>query len=294
MKIEYSFSEFGRKGGEAGSFEDALAQVQTGNEGTPPPADPAPTGNEGSPAPTPVDDDIPQATRDYIAQNPDAARHAEEINRQFKAAFTPRLQDAAKLREQYEGLDPNVANAVRHLQQLIQTDPKHAAEYLRQQAVLLEGSQTPQAQPDPANVPEFATDVEEMLYKQVMELRQWQQEQTGQFQQREQQQRAVSVQQEFGKLEQEFGVQVPIEERARAWELSEATQGKLSVTDAYFALNRNTLLPTLTQKARDEASGVVQQKLGLTAPGNLATRGGAPQVEGPQDFDFYFRDLRNG
>jgi hypothetical protein len=280
----------------ADTFEQSLENVRNEEVTTPTPVDPtpAPVGNEPSQPSTPDTNELPQSVRDYLAQNPDHAPIVETLNKQFQAAFTPRLQEAAELRKQYEGLDPNVAAAVRHLQQLIQTDPRNAAEYLRQQAVLLEGSQTPQAQPDPANVPEFATDVEEMLYKQVMELRQWQQEQTGQFQQREQQQRAVSVQQEFGKLEQEFGVQVPIEERARAWELSEATQGKLSVTDAYFALNRNTLLPTLTQKARDEASGVVQQKLGLTAPGNLATRGGAPQVEGPQDFDFYFRDLRNG
>jgi hypothetical protein len=278
------------------TFEQSLENVRNEEVTTPTPVDPTPTpvGNDAPQTGTPDTNELPQSVRDYLAQNPDHAPIVETLNKQFQAAFTPRLQEAAELRKQYEGLDPNVAAAVRHLQQLIQTDPRNAAEYLRQQAVLLEGSQTPQAQPDPANVPEFATDVEEMLYKQVMELRQWQQEQTGQFQQREQQQRAVSVQQEFGKLEQEFGVQVPIEERARAWELSEATQGKLSVTDAYFALNRNTLLPTLTQKARDEASGVVQQKLGLTAPGNLATRGGAPQVEGPQDFEYYFGPLRNG
>jgi hypothetical protein len=273
----------------ADTFEQSLENVRNEEVTTPTPVDPTPTpvGNDAPQTGTPDTNELPQSVRDYLAQNPDHAPIVETLNKQFQAAFTPRLQDAADLRKRYEGVDDNVMAAVRHLQQLIQTDPRNAAEYLRQQAVLLEGSQTPQAQPDPANVPEFATDVEELLYNKYLALE-------AKFQREEEQRQVIQVNTDFAKLEQEYGVQVPIEARAAAWEMSVATQGKLSVQDAYFALNRNTLLPTLTQKARDEASGVVQQKLGLTAPGNLATRGGAPQVEGPQDFEYYFGPLRNG
>jgi hypothetical protein len=232
--------------------------------------------------------------RDYLVKNPDHQQIVDMVNREMKSAWTPKLQAAAELQKQYEGLDVNVAAAVRHLQQLIQTDPRNAAEYLRQQAVLLEGTQNPQAQPVSPETPEFATDVEELLYKEVQALRQWQQEQSSQYAQVQQQTKAVAVQQEFGKLEAEFGVQVPIEARAHAWELSEATGGKLSVTDAYFALNRNTLLPTLTQKARDEASGIVQQKAGLVNPGSTTTRSGPAPVDGPQGWDFYYNQAKNG
>jgi hypothetical protein len=279
-------------------FEAALEQVKS-EEPVSTPAVPEVTGNEGATSPTPTDDELPASVKDYLAKNPQYEEAVRVVEREMKSAFTPRLQEAAELRKQYEGLDPNVAAAVRHLQQLITDDPRNAAEYLRQQAQLLEGAQNPQAQPDPANTDPFsqyepATEVEALLLREVQAMKQWQQQQTSQFHQQAQQQKAVTVQQEFGKLEQEFGVQVPIEERARAWELSEATQGKLTVTDAYFALNRNTLLPTLTQKARDEASGVVQQKMGMSVPGSLATRGGAPQVEGPQDFDHYWREAVGG
>lgn len=277
-------------------FQDALEQVR--NEGVvdPTPTDPIPAGNDGTPTTPPVDDDTPQSVRDYVAKNPDAAAHVEELNRQFKAAFTPRLQEAAELRKQYEGLDPNVAAAVRHLQQLITTDPRNAAEYLRQQAQLLEGADATPAQPDTANTDPFslyepATEMEAVLAREVRELRRWQQEQSTQYQQIQQQQKAVAVQQEFGKLEQEFGIQVPVEERARAWELAELTQGRMTVTDAYFALNRNTVLPSLVQKARDEASSVVQQKAGLFTPGGLATREGPAPQSGPLDVDAVFREF---
>lgn len=299
MVTEYTFSEFGRKGAEVEDqyFEDVLKSDQSGNEGNPTPADPTPAGNEGQPATPPADDDIPQSVRDYLAQNPDHAPIVENLNRQFKAAFTPRLQEAADLRKQFEGIDPNVIGAVRHLQQLIQTDPRNAAEYLRQQAQLLEGAQNPEAASPPANAfdqYEPATEVEALLLRQVQELNAWKEQQTAQFQQVQRQQQVVQINADFAKLEQELGVQVPVEQRAAAWELSEATQGRMSVTDAFFALNRNTLLPSLLQKARDEASGVVQRKAGETVPGSLATRSGPAPDTGPKDFDTIYREMSGG
>jgi hypothetical protein len=84
-----------------------------------------------------------RAVRDYITQNPGAIRRLRTfLNREFQGGeFTPRLQEAAELREAVSmGSNPDVAGAVRHLQQLITTDPRNAAEYLRQQAQLLEGT----------------------------------------------------------------------------------------------------------------------------------------------------------
>lgn len=273
------------------TFEEVLSSVTPGNEVTPTPEATPTTGNEGLPTPTPVaDDDYPQSVRDYITQNPDHREIAENLNRQFKAAFTPRLQEAAELRKQYEGLNPDVANAVRHLQQLITTDPRNAAEYLRQQAQLLEGTQAPTATPE---TPEFATDVEELLYNRLNELEQWKQQQMQGFEQQRLMAKRDQVVNEFAALDQQFGVQTTLEQRAAAWELSEATQGKMSVTDAFFALNRTTLLPNLIQKAKDEASGVVQQKLGLATPGSIATRGG-PAANSPKDFASIFKELNSG
>jgi hypothetical protein len=276
----------------ADTFETVLQSVTPGNEVTPTPETPPTTGNEGTPTPTPVaDEDYPQSVRDYITQNPDHKEIAENLNRQFKAAFTPRLQDAAKLREQYDGLNPDVVGAVRHLQQLITTDPRNAAEYLRQQAQLLEGTQAPTATPE---TPEFATDVEELLYNRLNELEQWKQQQMQGFEQQRLMAKRDQVVNEFNALEQQFGVQTTLEQRAAAWELSEATQGKMTVSDAFFALNRTTLLPNLIQKAKDEASGVVQQKLGGTAPGSIATRGGPAPNTGPKDFASIFKELNSG
>jgi hypothetical protein len=272
-------------------FEKTLESVRNEAPVETTPQTPEVTGNEVTQPTTPADDELPQPIREYIEKNPDHKTIADELNRQFKAAFTPKLQEAAELRKQYEGIDPQVAAAVRHLQQLIQTDPRNAAEYLRQQAQLLEGTQAPEAQATIPNQPEFATDVEEMLYKEVQELRRWQQEQSQFTQQTRQQQEAIRVRNEFAKLQQELGVEVPVEEMARAWELSEAAGGKLSVTDAYFALNRNTLIPSLVQKARDEASSVVQMKAGGMTPGGLVAHDAPATPSGPQTFDEIFREL---
>lgn len=275
------------------TFETALASVQEGNEPESTPEVTTPTGNEGTPTPTPAEDsDYPQNVRDYVTQNPDHKEIADRLNKEFKSAFTPRLQEAAEFRRRFEGVDENVLAGVRHLQQMIQTDPRNAAIYLREQAQLLEGTQAPEAAPD-SEFGEYepATEVEALLLREMKELKAWRDQQTQSFQQIERQQQAVKVQADFTKLEQEFGVQVPIEDRAKAWEMSDATGGKMSVADAYFAMHRSTLLPSLMQKARDEASGIVQTKQGMGVPGNLAERGGpAPVVD--NSFEGIFNQLR--
>lgn len=271
-------------------FEEALSSVQTGNEAQPTPEATTPnTGNEVAQSATPVEDDYPQSVRDYLSQNPDHKDIADNLNKQFKSAFTPRLQEAADLRKRFEGIDENTLNAIRHLQQLVTNDPRNAAEYLRQQAQLLEGPQAPEAPSTPEYEP--ATEVEAYLLRQFAELNSWKEQQSQQFQTIQRQQAAVQIQADFAKLEREYGVQVPVEDRARAWELSEQTGGKISPTDAYFLNARSTLLPTLIQKARNEASSVVQTKAGMSVPGNLAERGG-PAPNKATSFDEIFNEIR--
>jgi hypothetical protein len=277
------------------TFEDALESVR--NEEPSTTETPEITGNEGTPSPTPTDDDLPATVRDYLAKNPQYEEAVRVVEREMKGAFTPRLQEAAELRKRYEGIDENTVGAIRHLQQLAQTDPRQAAEYLRRQVEMLEGTQNPEAAPSLANVDplsqyEPATEVEAFLLKQYQEMKTWQDTQQSQFQQIQTQQKAVGVQQEFAKLEQEFGVKVPLEDRAKAWEMAEAAGGKLSVSDCYFAMNRSNLLPSLMQKARDEASSVVQQKLGISTPGSLVQHGGGTPAAGPQDFTSIFNEMR--
>lgn len=247
---------------------------------------PGNTGNEGIAAPTPshTEDDLPASVREYLAQNPNAQEAVDLINREMKAAWTPKLQEAAELRKRFDGLDESVVQAVRHLQTLAQNDPKNAAHYLRQQAELLDGPQgqgqtvTPTNAADPyANlVP--ASDVEELLLNKFRAMEQ-------QLQQQQMQQKVVAVRSEFASLQKELGVEIPVEAQAKAWEFSEKSGGQISVSDAFFALNRTTLLPSLIQKAKDEASGIVERKAAGSAPGVIATRGGPAPSTGPKDFD---------
>lgn len=271
------------------TFEDALENVRNEEPSTPTPEQT--TGNEVA-ATTPTDDEIPQNVRDYVAKNPEAAQHLEELNRQFKSAFTPKLQEAAELRKRYEGINENTVEAIRYLQSLT---PQEQAAYLKKQIELLEGPQGPEAVAQPANDPlsqyEPATEVEAYLLKQFQDMQAWRQQQEAQYQQIQTQQESTRIMQEFDKLQQELGTTIPLEARAAAWEVQRESGGKISASDAYFAQNRTTLIEQLTRKARDEASSIVQQKTGLSTPGGLVQHSANP-VNEAQTFTDIFREMR--
>jgi len=258
---------------------------------TAPDAAPVNTGNEGHdtpPTPSP-DDALPQSVRDYLTQNPDHRPIVETLNKEFQREFTPRLQEAADLRKRFDGIDENTAAAIRHLQQLAQTDPRNAAHYLREQAKLLEGPTDPTETLTPPQTDPFdglvpASDVEEVLLNRSREMEAWKQQQQQQFETYRMQQKAQTVRQEFADLQKELGIEIPLQKQSDAWELSETTQGRMSPSDAFFALNRSTLLPSLIQKAKDEASGVLERKAAGSAPGSIATRGGPPPSTGKEDY----------
>ncbi len=233
--------------------------------------------------PAPAEDELPASVRDYLAQNPDHKSIVDLVNRELKGAFTPRLQEAAELRRQLEGLDPDTLATIRQVQELAQTDPAAVADWFRRNAEEMEARLTT-PEPEPLGfTPE--TDREEALWREVQALKNWQQQQQEQVEQQQLQVEAQRVHAECNKIEQEFGVQLPIEARNEIW--SFARQKGLGIEDAYFLKNRTTLMQSVAQKARDEASKVVSQKQAL---GGAGVPAGVPNrvpstTEIPRDFD---------
>ena len=252
----------------------------TGNELNGTPQNGEVTGNEVA-ASTPVDD-YPETIKAYLEQNPNAKDVAEVLNREFKSAFTPKLQRAGELEKLVEGLDPQTIQGIRYIHQLAQNNPRQAAEYLRQQAELLYTPPAPTADPY-ANI-EPATDAEALLLQKARELETWRAQQEQAVAQITMQQRANEVKAEVNQIEKEYGVTIPLHDQERLWQMSDATG--LSITDAFFAANRSSLLPKLLQKAKDEASAIVSQKVSGVGgnPGNVSPRAGTI-TESSRDFD---------
>lgn len=276
----------------------AATPAQSEPQGTPEPTQP--TGNEseqtGTPqTPTP-DDDFPQGIREYLEQNPDHRAIAEQLNRQFQSAFTPKLQKAAELQKMVDGLDPETLNGIRYLQQMASQDPARAAMYLRQQADLLHQAQAEQAAPvadDPYDGYEPATDVEAFALQKIREMDQWRQRQEQEAVQRQLQAEVGQIRHQATEISKEFGIQIADHEIARAWDISRQTG--LPFRNAFFALQQEQLLPKMLQRARDEASSVVNQKASTAGiPSNLTPRTSDVGPQGPRGLAAYLDDALNG
>lgn len=234
--------------------------------------------------PTSQDVELPDNIRTYLEQNPDHKQVADVLNREFQRHFTPRLQQAAELQKLVDGVDPQAIQTLRQLQQLAETNPEYVAQWYRSQADLFHPQQTnnqpftaqPPTNPDPFEGIEPVTDAEALLLQQARQQWQWQKDFEAKQQQQVLQAKATQVKSERNALQQEFGVVIPDTELAQVWNVAE--NSGLSIRQAYLALNNERLLPTLLQRARDEASGVVQNKLNLSAgnPGGITPRQTAP------------------
>jgi len=257
------------------TLNDILAQT---SDPTPAPEPSQPdTSTQGLETATP-EPEVPQSIRDYLEKNPDHRAIADTLNREFQREFTPKLQKAAELQKLVDGVDPNAITTLRQLQQLAQTNPEQVAQWYRSQADLIHSPET--AQPvvtpdDPWNGLEPVTDVEAKLLEEVKQMNAWR----NRWEQDQQQQtlkvKAEQVKRERDEVQKEFGVQINDQELAQLWDVSE--RSGLPIRNAYLALNSERVLPTLLQRARDEASGIVQNKLNL----NAGNPGGVPNRSGP-------------
>lgn len=242
-----------------------------------------------------TEQEVPQSIREYLEKNPGHKDIADTLNREFQREFTPKLQRAAELQKLVDGVDPNAISTLRQLQQLAQTNPEQVAQWYRSQADLLHSPQ-PIEQPvvpdDPWSGLEPVTDVEAKLLEEVKQMNAWRNRWEQEQQNVTLKARANQVKQERDAVQKEFGVQITDQELAQIWDVSE--RSGLPIRQTYLALNSERVLPTLLQRARDEASGVVQNKLNLAAgnPAGVPQRSaGNPTVKG--SLHDYFAEAKN-
>lgn len=244
-------------------------------------------------------EDVPENVRNYLEQNPDHKPIADTLNKEFQRAFTGRLQEAAELRKMVEGVDPSAIQTLRQLTQLAQTSPEQVAQWYRSQADLLNPNNSspvltaPAGQAsDPFAGIEPVTDAEALLLQHARDNHTWRQN----FQQQQEQERLTAkgtqVKAERNALQTEFGVQIPDAELVHIWDKAE--RADLTIRQAYIALKGDSILAMMVQKAKDEASGVVQSKMlqGAGNPGGVAQRNsGSPIAKG--NLHDLFREAMN-
>jgi hypothetical protein len=272
----------------------AFLGEEGGDDGTPPtPAaaetalpeasDQQPAGDE--PQGTPESGQSETSRLDDLRQKY-GAEVVDEIYRhtdaELKRGLTPRLQEAAEIKQQLEAR----AAALQfydQVEQLATWDPA-AAQRLWEaggRQVFGQHAPPPPAQPEPE--PEFYSDRERELWlanqqtqQELAEMRTWRQ-------QEQQARNMAQISEKFARLETEIGRDIPLEERNQvaaacmkmAKRASDGTTLLPEVDMVWWYLNRNKVMQT----ARSEASSVVERKAGIgNGPSTLA-RGDTPPRE---------------
>lgn len=209
--------------------------------------------------------------------------------RQMQASFTPKLQEAAQLRQQYGDLEPSVVEAAKEYDRLLRTDPYAAREFLAQQQQYIDqylGVQQPQ---DPFAGVEPLTDGEATLLNVGRQM--WQTIQQLQLnnQQAQFQAQQQTVERTFAQLEAQYKTQIPLEEKQRVQ--AEARRlGTNNVEMVWKALN----FDKARQKGADEASRVVQKKKKTPPPpANRQQRSAAPASSGKKGLSDHFEEAWN-
>lgn len=235
---------------------------------------------------------IPTSVRDYLAQHPDQKAVIDLITGEIKSGLTPKLQEAAALRKQLEGVDPQAIETIRQLQVLAQEDPARVAEYFRQQAAQFDTmvkEKTPQdALADIVPV----TDTEALLQTEIQNLKQWKTQQEKITQETVLNQEAQRIHRVIDAVEKKYGVEIPDDQRAEAWRLSRATG--MSVDKVWLANNHEMLIAHLVKKAKDEGQTVVRskQETAAAAPSSVAARQAETVSEKASNFKDFLRQTR--
>lgn len=135
------------------------------------------------------------------------------VYQEMQRAFTPRLQEAARLREQFADLQPEVVDTVREFGTLLKTNPAAAREYLAQQVSWLDQQLGIQQQSDPfANV-EPLTPTEEALVNWGRQAWQREQERERELAQLRFQRQQEANERQFAQLETKYKTQIPLEDK---------------------------------------------------------------------------------
>ncbi len=265
------------------SFDSALMGAFT-DDGTPETSAPeitetalsteADTGTPEAHPEAPVDeDDLRSFLEQTKAANPEQAAVIDRIHREMQGAFTPKLQAAAELRKQFEGVTPELAAWSRQMNELAATDPARAAEALRAEAERLCGFQ--QAAPE-MEEPEFVTDAERLLWEKT-------QQQDRLLQQIVAERNERVVNQEFSALEEKLGAKIPYEERYRVVAAMSRDHAPPETVGRYW---KDFYFDRALQMARDQAAGVVQRKAGMAPPpSSVANRAGDAPPPPPKNFE---------
>jgi hypothetical protein len=218
------------------------------------------------------EDDLRSYLERTKAANPDQAAVIDRIHRELEGAWTPKLQQAAELRKQYEGVTPELAGWVRQLDQLAASSPAEAAAALMAEAQRLQGLQQAAA---PVEEPDFATDYDREVWHEVQELKALKQTILA-----ERNEAIVNAQ--FTELEKQVG-EIPYEERHRVVQEMVKDGAPPSMARRYY---RDLYFDKVAQKIRDEAAGIVTRKAGMAPPPSaVADRAGQGAPPPAASFD---------
>jgi len=194
--------------------------------------------------------------------------------RQMQAAFTPRLQEAADIRRQYGDLDPQVVDSVRQYQQLLQSNPIAARQFLADEQARLESHFGLQQQPDPFQNVEALTPTEETMLTVGRQMWQRLQQQELEIQQQRFLRQQEMADRQFAQIESRYKTQVPLEEKQQVWAYMQKT-GLQDAEAAWKILNFDKAAQVVSRKQAQ----VVQQKKKTPPPPTNRQPRSAPQTK---------------
>jgi hypothetical protein len=218
-------------------------------------------------------DDLRSYLERTKAANPDQAEVIDRIHRELEGAWTPKLQQAAELRKQYDGITPELAGWVRQLDQLAASSPAEAAAALMAEAQRLQGLQQAAA---PVEEPDFATDYDREVWHEVQELKQLKQTILAE-------RNEAIVDRQLADVGKKLGLEIPFEEKDRVVREMVKDGAPASMAGRYW---KDLYFDKALQRARDEAAGVVTRKAGMAPPPSAtANRAGQGAPPTPASFD---------
>jgi hypothetical protein len=225
-------------------------------------------------APEPQDEDDLRAIMERAkAENPDQAAVIDAIHREFQRGLTPKLQAAAELRKQYEGVAPELASWARQMNELAVSNPAEAAAALMAEAQRLQGQQ--QVEPQ-VETPDFATDYDAEVWHEVQELKQLKQQILAE-------RNEAIVDRELAAIGKKVGLEIPYEQKDRVVREMVKDGAPASMAGRYW---KDLYFDIAIQKAVDNAAGVVTRKQGMSPPpSTLTSRAGTGATPPAASFD---------
>jgi hypothetical protein len=205
----------------------------------------------------------------------------QEQYRRMQASFTPKLQEAARLREQYSNLDPVAVEAVRTYQNLLQTDPRQAREFIAQQAAWLDQQLgVPQQEADPFAGIDPMTPTEEALLNFARNTYKQQQELLAYKNQLEFSRQQEIAERQFAQVETKYKAQIPLEEKQQVWAYMQQN-GIKDAESAWKILNFDKIAKqgavrqaqTTQQKKKNPPPPTNRQQRSAPAPANNKGKG---------------------